>query len=458
MNEDRKQKLIQLLQETMENLEIRPRPTNEENLLSIIDIPTYKEHLQQYWQSHSEKYLWVVMAYEPYIVNEIVKSKLLDFIRVEFAPFIDEDKILSASLFLIGGLSDGFPLDDLLMQFLKITIVHGIEEAILTFDRCTKETQGSFQHIALLEGIKLESEMQVFDGIRLIPLSNSTSELPRYLRTPLLLREREGSFIGKTLLIVNCSVSPIFHKPIQASTMEEYEDQENKIFQIETNSKDLPNFKNGLSQSFLCQALSLACNSEVKITFITRFLAEDKLYNLGGIMGGGSWTTPPPFGNVTEVGQIQIEKAKSLYRILAKLKDKKKLQIAIDRWIKSTTNKDSEDKIIDLGIAFESLYLSKGNKEQLSLSLRLRAAWFLGKDRKHRKQLYEVIKEFYNCRSTVVHGGEFKKKTVTIDDDTIPMSEFITRVQDLCRDSIIQILKDGKFPDNDYWDDLILGE
>lgn len=125
------------------------------------------------------------------------------------------------------------------------------------------------------------------------------------------------------------------------------------------------------------------------------------------------------------------------------------------------TSQTFEDTIIDLAIAFEALYLSKGNKKQLSLSLRLRAAWFLGKDRKHRKQLYEVIKELYKCRSTVVHGGEFKKKTVTIDNDAIPMSEFITEAQDLCQISIIKFLqiysKDGEYPNDDYWDNLILG-
>ena len=33
--------------------------------------------------------------------------------------------------------------------------------------------------------------------------------------------------------------------------------------------------------------------------------------------------------------------------------------------------------------------------------------------------------------------------------------EFITRAQDLCRDSILKILEDREFPD---WNDLILGE
>ena len=35
------------------------------------------------------------------------------------------------------------------------------------------------------------------------------------------------------------------------------------------------------------------------------------------------------------------------------------------------------------------------------------------------------------------------------------MAEFIVEAQDLCQQSIIKILEDGKFPD---WNNLILGE
>ncbi len=127
MTEERKEELRQLLRKATapENLEIRQRSPNS-SPLPTIDIRVYQWHLRQYWKAYSETSLGVVMTYEPNIVNEDVKSKLLDFIRVEFAPFIDEDKILSASLFLIGGLAGGFPLDYLRRQLLKITIVYGI--------------------------------------------------------------------------------------------------------------------------------------------------------------------------------------------------------------------------------------------------------------------------------------------------------------------------------------------
>ncbi len=471
MTEERKQELTQLLRKATapENLEIRQRSLNS-TPLPPIDIRGYRTHLRQYWKAYVETSLGVVMTYEPNIVNEGVKSKLLDFIRLEFASFIDEDKILFASLFLIGGVLDGFspisPLDYLLIQLLKITIAYGIEEAVSTFDKCTKETQGSFQDIALLDGIRLKREINVFEGIRLIPLPRSTSELPYYLRN-YLHDVPKDFFSGKTLLVVDCSVSPIFHKPFRASTMQEYDDQLNRIFRAEIDSKDFPNLKVGdFPMNLLCQALSLACHSEVKIFFRARFLPEDTLYNLShGVRVGGS-RTRLRLGNFPEVGQPEIERAKHLYKTLFELnqaelnsKDRKKLQIAIGRWIRSTSNKDLEDKIIDLAIAFESFYLPDTSSES-TFKLSVRASWHLGRDKEDRKKFLTEFKELYKCRSAVVHGGELKE-SVTIEEDTVPMSELIKKSQDQCRESIEKImkhcLKEGKFPKNDYWDNLILG-
>ena len=474
MTQERKQELTQLLRKATapENLEIRQRSPNS-TPLPPIDIRGYRTHLRQYWKAYVETSLGVVMTYEPNIVNEGVKSKLLDFIRLEFAPFIDEDKILSASFFLIGGVLDGFsprfPLDYLLIQLLKITIAYGIEEAASTFDKCTKETQGSFQHIILLDGIRLKRKINIFEGIRLIPLPRSTSGLPYYLRNHLPDVPKDF-FSGKTLLVVDCSVSPIFHKPFRASTMQEYEDQLNRIFRAEIDSKDFPNLKtDDFPLNLLCQALSLACHSEVKTFFFARFFPEDTLYNLSYRMRVGGSRTRPRLGDFPEVGQPEIEEAKRLYKILYKIlfelnqvglnsKDRKKLQIVIGRWIKSTANKDIEDKIIDLVIAFEALYLPDAGESTFKLAVR--ASWHLGSGKEDRKKLLTEFKELYKCRSAVVHGGELKE-SVTIEEDTVPMSELIKKSQDRCRESIEKImkhcLKQGEFPKNNYWDNLILG-
>ena len=461
MTEQRKEELRQLLYEAMEDLEIRPRLAHRFPLPPM-DVHTYKAYLRKHWTSYSSDSL-SVMNYVPH-TSKSTKLTLLDFIRKEFAPFIREDRILSASsYFLIASFKKGYPLTNLLVQLLKIAIVRGIEEAVLAFDEGTKDTHGSAQSIALLEGIKIKTEIPIFEGIRLVRLPNSTWELPPYSRN-LYIHPSDtsaGSFLGKTLLIIDYSVFPIFHTPFDpTTTIQEYRKLLNRTFRVEINGdKSADSYVADFSEEFFCQALSLACNSAVQAALKWRFLADDEIFNLN-YGTGGSIRISGLFGDSVEAGQSEIDKAKCLYHNLINLNSKiqGKLQIAIDRWIKSKTNQTPEDKIIDLAIAFEALYLP--DMSESTFKFAVRASWHLGEDRRERVELFEVFKELYKYRSRIVHGGE-RKENVMIEGESVPIKKLIMRAQDLCRDSIEKIIKqcsrEGKFPKNDYWDSLILG-
>ena len=66
----------------------------------------------------------------------------------------------------------------------------------------------------------------------------------------------------------------------------------------------------------------------------------------------------------------------------------------------------------------------------------------------------DEFKAIYDLRSMAVHNGEVPKRIKIRKEESVPTSAFIPRAQDLCRQSIIKILKNGKFPD---WNNLILG-
>ena len=106
------------------------------------------------------------------------KPKLLDFIREALKEFIHEDRIESVSSVIIGNRPpNGYPLEDLQNKLLKIARDRGVEAAVSAFDRCTTDPQASFQYWALLEGICVEEETQIFDGVRLVPPPDTLSEL-----------------------------------------------------------------------------------------------------------------------------------------------------------------------------------------------------------------------------------------------------------------------------------------
>ena len=464
MIDDRKQELTELLQAALAHLEIRQDSAGRHQ-----SIHEYRLMLQRYWTSSSMDVLLTVMRSQLDIVNASIKSKLLDFIREAFSEFIYEDHIQSANFFIGPSTPSGYSLDKLLKQLLRIAIMFGVEKATSDFDRCTKNPSGSFQYIALLEGIKVEKEIQVFDGLRIVPLPKSTSELPDCL--PYDLSVNPVDLLGKTLLVIDASISPIFCEPqpqgIDSNVRPGFEVEVTGNFLKNGNVDNFDIMTDSYVYDFydnFCWALSLTCNSAVQVAIKWKFLAKHELFNLPPPHGGSSirYLNVDLFGSSTVVGETQIKEAKRLYRKMITLVagTAKKLQIPIDRWIKSKTPQASEDKIIDLAIALEALYLSDREvKSEFSFQLRLRASWHLGKDKVHRKELMKVFRDLYDWRSAVVHAGKLpmkkvsksKKKSYTKRE----VGEFITRAQDLCRDSILKILEDGKFP---VWNDLILGK
>ncbi len=493
MNDDRKQELTQLLEEVMDVLQIGVRLGGSSLLLpSTIDdrrstiqvffgkgslpLPRVKlqDYLQKRWTSYGLDSSSVLMHLEFYLPDDNTESKLLEFIREELTPFIHKDEIQSFSYAVDNQLDDEFRLlglrssllspPVLLQHLLKIAVAWGTEQAVSTFDDGSRldGKQGFFQDIASLEGIVVEKEIQAYEGVRLVPFPHPTMfEFERYFPNLSIRRYGLEQNMGKTLLINDRPMLSIFHNPSE-KTFERIPVND-LPFQIDTDNIKFPNSKEVNSFRYLfCQALSLACNSSVQIAREWWFSAEDEIFR--PFSGGSMGYSPKLFGASVKAGQSEVEEAKCLYDNLINLNSKTqgKLQIAIDRWIKSHTYQKPEDKIIDLAIAFETLYLPEDNSE-LTFKLGVRASWYLGNDKKDREELLAVFKKFYRYRSQVVHGGKLNEnQNVMIKGEAIPILKFITRVQNRCRQSIIKIMKqcskEGKFPDNEYWENMILGD
>ena len=440
MTEEKKQELRQLLVEAMANLEIQHSKRGVS--LPPVDLNDYRKLLLIRWASQTANSPLVWETFEPKIDDQPIKSRLLDFIREAFAPYIHEDKIESACSFVSYSLGGGYPLDRLLEQLLKIAIGRGIENAVSSFAKYTDETRISVKSLVLLEGISLKTEFQFHDKIQLIPLPNSPSKLPEYLPTSTYnsFGISANFFCGKTLLQINYFVSPAFRHPLDEAARLAY-------FTHEKRSSDV--------LEFLCQGLSLACNSAVQASLKWPFWPEHELFYLNPPGPGPPRFSVPHdvFEGAVEVEQSHIDHAQRLFKILDKNPDiREKVRVPINRWIKSKTPQEPIDKIIDLGIAFEALYVPDGGGDT-TYKLAIRAARYLGKDKKDREDLLVKFKQIYRCRSKAVHEGHVDT-TVKFGKEKISSSKLITHAQDLCLQSIKNILDKPAFPD---WDSLILG-
>ena len=473
MTEQRKQELRLLLIEAMKSSVIRRR-FERGNISRDGYIDTLRQRCTFFGIRADHLNNLNYLQYKPDLANGEIKSRLLEFIRKELNQFIEDDEIRYTSYNVDGCVTDGFrlskplssrlKLSDILERLLKVALVFGVDKAVLSFDEDSRPDGNfrNYQSITSLEGITIETEIQICRGIRLVPIP---PDIKFQLNHPLQKYHHRQRDKGTTLLIIERLKHSVFHKPSKTTFDEDR--IVNLPFQVEANEIELSN--PGMVMDFretFCQALSLACNTMVMFDYFWDYSAdvfhsrdiEQKVYYSG------------PIGKSVEAGQSEIEEAKRLYKML-EIFDQKPMgqydqkakgifQIAIERWRESKTYQNL-DKMIDLCIAFESLYLP-GINDELKFRLSVRAAWFLEENKDDRKRLFTVFKKIYDCRSTIVHGGEFKNNTVTIDKKTILMSELTADAQDLCQKSIVKILrkysKDGKYPDDDYWNDLILGE
>ncbi|MGZ8934773.1 MAG: hypothetical protein ACXW04_07720 [Methylobacter sp.] len=130
------------------------------------------------------------------------------------------------------------------------------------------------------------------------------------------------------------------------------------------------------------------------------------------------------------------------------------MRIPIQRLNQSRRRKNIADRAIDLGIAFEALYLNdRSSTEQISFTFRLRAAWHLGGCAEYRKMLIKMFKMIYELRSKAVHTGKIDQE-VKLNKKTISTTDFLNQADSLCVQSIRKIINDSHYPD---WESVILG-
>ena len=105
------------------------------------------------------------------------------------------------------------------------------------------------------------------------------------------------------------------------------------------------------------------------------------------------------------------------------------LRVPVSRFNASYMHVRSEDELIDLCIAMESLYV--GEYQELGYKLALRGAYFLEHDAQKCSATFKRIRQVYKARSDIVHGG--RKQPANLD-------ELVSYAQEYLRRSILKLL------------------
>ncbi|WP_460160803.1 hypothetical protein [Pseudomonas sp. S2_B10] len=161
-------------------------------------------------------------------------------------------------------------------------------------------------------------------------------------------------------------------------------------------------------------------------------------------------------GQVHEVTLDELEdfkKTLAFYFALPKAK-REKLEVPIHRLNEAVRHDNLVDRAIDLGVAMESLLLAElDDTAQISLTLRLRGAWLLGRDFTERKDIYSLLRDLYNCRSSAAHSGKLSKKTKGEARAEIALKDGLP----LCARAIKEVIFRGGELTPSFWDELLLG-
>ena len=439
MNTQRVQLLANLLERAIGSVVVTHDRSKQR-----IDLSTFRQKLLLHWNRHwPDLELNHPRHYTPTITSDELHEQLLATVSRELGQYVRDGGVQTAAIVTVGGYGPGFTLVALVGRLVEVAIGRGHWHAAAAFHEGVQGTDATYRHISLLTGVRLDHEVTIRSGIRMVPLPNSTSDLPAYF--PHMPYMDSGDMLGRTLMVVDHTVRPIFADPDPLSRRED-------IFQCQQECSELPNF----DVDQFCDALSLANNSSIECVAEWTHVDPDaifipqwphtgighRLYHLS-LRGRGSVLAT----------EDSVQEAVSLYEARKSLKSglAQMLEVPIKRWIKSQTDQLLVDTFIDLGIALESLYLDAGQESELGFTLRLRAGWFLGGNVDERSSVMNDIRDIYRLRSRAVHRGQVPhdQKTRDIKDKAV----------DLCLRSIIKKIyharAHGDFP---KWNRLVMGD
>ena len=406
----------------------------------------YRQLVRRYRSTYEPTLRFQVYLYDIQIQDTAIAEAILNLLRKELQQFIRDDKTFSASFAIFGGAGGGSPIKDVLKNLIKEAIVGTPENVARAFYDSVARGYMVFQNYYLLTGIKVEKEVHVLDGISLMPLPNSTADLPAHL--PPTFNVSSVEFVSKTLLKVDVSVSPILHKPAEGYTFVSGPDEH---FRTRVHSADVEDFHPGR----FFHALTLVGEQPVQAALMWRHLSDYEIFDLSmGTGSGYSSSSVSTAATSTNFSEAQISQAIDLYHKIVDLPPEvlNQLEIPIDRWMKSKTQQGYVDKMIDLGIAFESFFL-RGISQEVTFRFSLRGSLYLEEDLEGRSRLKRELEQFYRYRSRAVHEGTLPDN-VSVNGESVRTRQFIERGQELFKQSLLKVIERRSLPD---WSTIELG-
>lgn len=213
------------------------------------------------------------------------------------------------------------------------------------------------------------------------------------------------------------------------------------------------------------------------VLFVLRLARPEFVGTLGAVMISNGLSarsltvaSRPTRGHMRTSYEIEIATARQLRRFWKELKaqagQRRSLPPICQRRFNAAIDRVSlDDAIIDYLIAAEALYLkdagSPDNRGELGYRLALRAGTFLEKAPDERLALLRFMKQAYDARSRISHGGTSPSSVkVPGREAEVSLREFVEEINLVLRRSLRKAIRlyvtNPSFGDTNYWDSLLL--
>jgi hypothetical protein len=147
------------------------------------------------------------------------------------------------------------------------------------------------------------------------------------------------------------------------------------------------------------------------------------------------------------------------------VKGRKFLEVAIRRFGYAHERQRIEDRIIDLMISAEALFLADYNKDsyfgEIRYRLSMRAALFLANEGEAQKTIFRWMKDAYDLRSKLAHGGDSHRTKLPkhLDGSDVTLDGFVGAIQTYIRIALVKAINIAKEPTAPVnlveWDELV---
>lgn len=346
-----------------------------------------------------------------------------------------------------GNNSTRLTIKRLALWLLAQTFLHGnANKPLKILSECVKRNSAKAYYVAALVGIKVKEKVKLAKNIYLLPFESlyPSAEKDRLIENVQYGMDNHVHFDPMpTAALMHFYIErPLFRKNMPKQETRGTLDYFSAIYNRTTKLENLLTIVGPCSP-----AMTRSWNGFIKPVPLS--------YQWLGTCFRGSDIYPKPMQLSKMENAFCSEKAIKLCQAFEKMpvSERSKLDVPLTRLNSSSRRTRDLDRIIDLGIAMESLLLDKKDPDvSIGYLFRQRGCYLHCSKVAERDITQKLLRDLYMLRSIAVHTGKLKEKEKKMDRKS---DEIINDGIRLCAELIEKIVIAGKKPD---WDKLVLSD